>query len=511
MPMILLPIPETTESVTRPVMLDIVRQLMRTTGISSKTNIAYFGDAEKGKQLNSAISADGNDPNEFAHNERVEIEVSENFIMDRVPGEQIFAPENFHIFHDVPLNIVMKPVYAQIEAVVTIKYRAVSKTQADQWRNMVKARISQRRDLYLHNVTYSYGVPEEMLYILKELHRLRENVAGYGEDFETYFQNHRAEQMTLLTNMSGSAKMWAMPETQTRVQGWFDWDLPEQATRDGNGETHTTTFSYKFNYARPDGVAMMYPIMVHNQLLDQKYRDVPLEDHTDIRQALPHNTRALEYFAGAKFTEPQIADFGYAIPTFDEFMPMVTPLHSRRLLTLLCGLDENSPGFLVNLDDLGQKKFTPEIIEYLKAEREYLTKPFMSAINVALYKNEFMIDSMPPPLRIDQNLNVFLTSPPNLRVQHHVRVGLLTDLQLLKGGALQRLQDHGVAAIQILDAIDPTLRLRGLLPALIGDNFISKTSLLVAIANVRPAKKPTGYLTYFNSVQSLFIEASAST
>lgn len=508
MPMILLPIPETTESVTRPVMLDIMRQVMQLTGISSKTNIVYFGDVEKSKQLNSAINSQGDDPNGFAHNEKVQIEVSETFIADRVPGEQIFGPDNYLIFHDAPLNIVMKPVYAQIEALIQVKYRAVSRNQAIQWRDTIKARISQKRNINIHNATYNYGVPLEMLAILQELHRLRENVAGYGVDFDTYFDGLRDPRMTVVTNMSGAAKMWVVPETQTRIQGWFDWELPEEPQRDGPGETHTISFTYKFSYARPDEIAMIYPIMVHNQLLGQKYRDVPLQDHNDLQKAYAFTTRVLENFAGAKGEEGQAVEFGYAIPTFDEFMPQTVPLHSRRLVTVLFTIDPNNPSLFLNLGDLGQKQFSPEILEYMRAEHEYLTKPGMSAINVALYKNEFLIEPNPPAIQVDADLNVIGLSEPNLRVQHHIRVGLLTDLQLLKGGALQRLQDHGQAAIQILQAIDPTLEPRGFMPKLIGDNFVSKTSLLIAINNARPTKSPINGLPNMNHVQVMFVETN---
>jgi hypothetical protein len=481
---------------------------MRITGVSTKTNINYFGDIEKGKQLNSAIDVEGDDPNGFAFNEKITIEVAEDFIAERVPSEQIFGAENYLIFHDAPLEIIMKPFYAQIEASISVKYRASNESQAIQWRNMVKARISERRNLNMHNVTYSYGVPDEMLYILQELHRLRENVAGYGEDFETYFANHRAPHMTMLTNLNGTAKMWAVPETQTRVQGWFDWDLPEKADKDGDGEARIISFTYKFNYARPDGIAMVYPIVVHNQLIDEKLRDIPLEDHNDLQQSMAYNTHVLENFAGGKLGEQVLTDFGYAIPTFDEFAPKVVPISSRRVVTILFTVDKDNPRLFLNLGQLGQKQFTPEILEYMRSERNYLAKPFLSALNLSLYRNGNLINGEAPPITVDQNLNVLGVVDTNLRVQHHLRVGLLTDLHMLKGDAIHRLQEHGKAAIQILLAIDPTLAARGMLPALIGDNFVSKTGLLMAIGAIRPAKSMASYLVHFNTVQTLFVETN---
>lgn len=507
MPMIQLPIPETTEQVTRPVMLDIVRQVMLMTGLSLKTNIVYFGDMEKSKQLNSAIGAEGDDPNTFAHNDKISLEVSEVYSPDRITNEAVFRPENLLIFDDGPLNVNMRPVYSMMDATIAIKYRASNKNQAIQWRDYMKSKISQRRDLNIHNVTYSYGVREELMRVLKEIHRLRENVAGYGDTFDKWFDDNRHPKMTVLTNQSGTATMWAMPETQVRVQGWFDWQLPEEPVKDGAGEAVTISFNYKFTYARPTEIAMIYPIMVHNQLLDQKYRDTPLEDQNDVQKVFSEFGRVMNYWEAAKLSDNQITEYGYSIPKFDEFMPESVPIASRRLLTLLFSVDLDKPNEFLTLTSLGQRQIHPDIIAYMKSEHDNLVKPGMCAINVALYRNQFLIDPNPIPLAIDEDLKVTATTPIQLRLQHHLRIGLLTDWDMLRAGALSRLQDHGRAAILMLLAIDPTLYERGYLPVLIGDNFVSKTSLLLAIGNVRTknqAISPTGMQT----VQTCFIETT---
>jgi hypothetical protein len=491
-------------------MLDIVRQLMTLTGISKKTNIVYFGDLERSKQLNSAIGeSEKDDPNTFAHNDKITIEVSENFYSDLVTNDACERPENLLVFQDAPLSIIMKPIYKQMDATISIKYRASNENQAIKWRDYVKSRITQKRELYLHNVSYAFGIPDECLYILQELHRLRENVAGFGEDFETYFADHRTPKMTLLTNLSGSAKLWAVPETQTRIQGWFDWgEAPEKSTRDGDGGTYTVSFNYQFRYARPAEIEMIYPIVVHNQLIDKKFRDCPPEDHNDIEKAFSMTSRIFNSFEGALWSEKQRQDFGYAIPAYDEFWPRMVPLNTRRLLTVLFTLDPENPTAFLNIGDIKNKQLHPDIIEYIRAERDYVQKPGMSAINISLYKNEFLIDHDPSPFIVDENLNVIGQLSTNYRVQHHLRIALFTNLSGLRGGALQRLQDHGRAAIMILLAIDPTLKQRGFLPVLIDDNFVSKTSLLVAIQNLRPAEAPfvQGPTGMMYTVQTLFAE-----
>ena len=504
--MIQLPIPETTETVMRPVALEVVRQLMQITGLSPKTNIAFFGELEQNKQLNSAIGAEGDDPNKFAHNDKITLEVSEVFSPDRVPNEAVFNPENLLIFNDDALDISMRPVYAWMDASISVKYRASNKNQAIQWRDYMKSKISRNQTLNLHKVSYSFGIREELLYVLKELHRLRENVAGYGESFDEYFKANRAPSMTQLTNQSGTASLWVVPETQVQVQGYFDWELPEESVKDGSGEAVTTSFTYKFFYARPTEVAMIYPIVVHQQLLDQKFRDVPLEDHNDVRTSKSIIGRVFGAFQSDTPTQEQLLEYGYSIPTFDEHRPKMIPKTTRRLITGLVTIDDATSHYLLNLGALGERQFTPDVLAYMRAEYLNLTKPGLCVFNVALYKNEFLIAFDPPAIIIDADLNVDTVNPPDLRVQYHVRISLLTDLELLRNQALFRLQDHGRAAQQILLAIDPTLKERGFLPPLIGDNFVSKTSLLIAIANIRPRMYPATASAQFFTVQTLFVQ-----
>lgn len=510
MPMTTLPIPETIESVSRPVTLDIVREVMRVTGISSKTNIAFYGDMGKAKQLNSSIDdQQGDDPNVFANNDRVEISVSENFYGDRVPNEAMFQPENLLVFNDPALNIIMKPMYSAMEVNISVKYRASNKGQAIKWRDMVKARISQHKMVHVHNATYNFGVPRMALEILKYLHGLRENVAGYGDKFEEYFDQYRLPKMTQLTNQSGSAFMWVVPETQAGIQGWFDFDLPDEASKEGEAGAVATTFTYRFYYQRPTALVMVYPLQVHNQLIDYRYRDFEITDHNDVLKEYSQSSRLMLPFEGAKLTEQMVTEWGYAIPTFDEFMPISTPIKSRRLITAMLQIDGANPQTLLNLGELGQKQFTDDMLAYLKAERAYLTHPGGSAIDVTYYKGRSMIDINKPSIIVDEDLNVIAQTPINLREQHHVRIGLLIDWYLLKGDALSRMEDHGRAAIAMLLAIDPSLYERGYLPELIGDNFVSKSSLLTAMQNIRPLMAPVGSNVYrSNTVQILFVDTT---
>lgn len=506
MPKIKLPVPETTESITRPIMFDVIRQLIEITNLPKDINVLYSGGLERAKQLGSAINMpEGTDPNKFNFNDKITIEVDEDFGEDRILNEPVIGPGNLLIFEDSPLKIIMKPVYSLSDVTITVTYRAANENAAEYWRTSIETALRQRRDILMHDLTYSYQVPDEMLYILKQLHTMREAVDGYGDSYDKYFKEHSHPRMTELTNLSGQASAWTIPETQMRVQGWFDFALPPKATRDGDADTRTISFSYKFNYQRPVQLVMMYPVVVHNQVIPQKFRPRPVETEDDAIQARSLTTRVLSHYESG--TEALMNHQpGYSIPQFDEFLPASVPHETMRALTVLFTIDDPTSTRFLKLDELKSKKFTDDILAYMRAETGYMTKMYQSAIMINFYRDEHLI--LPTPVKINSNLEVHATTPINLRHQHHLRISLVTDLFMLQGNALERLRSHGRAAIQILDAIDPSLKQRGLLPMLIGDNYISKASLLLAMENMRPRNQATGsFLMLAQTVQTLFVQA----
>lgn len=510
MPKILLGVPETTESVTRPVALDIIRQVLKVTGIDSNVNVVFPGDTNNTQQLNSAISQQtGDDPNKFDHNNKISIEIQEVDDPDQVQNEAVFRPENLLIFEDPPLDVIMKPVYSAQAVTITVKYRAENKNLAIKWRDAVKAKIGMARDIYIHDISYSYGVPKEFLIVLEEIHKMRENVAGYGDTFDEYFASHRHPKMTNVTNLAGTSELWVMPETQDRVQGWFDFELPEEGSKEDASNTWTISFSYKYHYRRPTAVAMMYPLVIHNQVVPPRIREVKrLTSYEDRQHVHSYFTGSLLPLEGGTEAREYCKRFGYSIPTWDEFSPSQIPISSLRVLEILTLVDEANPALLFNLGELGDRKFTPEILAYLKAEHAWLDKPFGSAIHLSMYRNQYLIS--PTPLVVTADLDVLATTPPNLRTQLHVRVGLLTNLQMIQGKGLERMQDHGKAVHQMLMAIDPTMERRGALPRIVGDDFITKRDLINAITQLRPSN-PQGGIYSFNTVQYLVIESKPST
>jgi hypothetical protein len=325
MPKVIVPIRDTDETVLRPVITGVVKQILEYTELKEDDVQVFFpGTENKTFQPGSSINKEGV-PNQLkgAFYNQVAIEVDEQYEHDRILATAVFHPENLFIFRDDHLETSIKPVYSSCEVTINIRFRALDKVTAIRWRDQMRSRISRGRITHLHTLVYSYFIPGAYMEILKEIHRLRENVAGYGQDWDTYFKQTVSPKATIQTDMAGKNQAWSMAESQMRVIGYFDYDgAPEQGGREDGGETWTINLAYKFKYDKPVGAVMMYPLVIHNQLLDQRFRPKhgPYEV-IDQERAYAWSTGALSRFEMGNRVKRYQDDDGVCIPSFDEWYP----------------------------------------------------------------------------------------------------------------------------------------------------------------------------------------------
>lgn len=516
MPKILVEIPESNESVTRPIVFDIIKQVCIATGTPQNTVINYPGDLAKTKQPGTSIGSDS-DTLTLPFTNRINIDVEENYEQDRLLSTAVFRPENLYIFRDDSLETNIKPAYSSTEITINFKYRAVDKVTAVRWRDDIRAKVSMNRDVFLHDISYHYLIPTEFIIILEEIHRLRENVAGYGDTFDEYFFKNRTNRVSFLTTLAGTQGSWGVSEKQMRILGWFDFEgVPELGSKEDDADTWTISFSYKFRYDKPIACVMFYPIMIHNQLIDAKYRhtEIPYDPDQNIASYAmsTDNFRAFEK-GHTRYNVNQ----GIQIPITDEFVPAGIVESTIRVFTALTSVEKTDLRSLMSLRDLGVIEFEPDVLSFLISEAPYMTKAYLSIFTLSLYRGiDLLGDGI---ITVDSNLNVKATSDLSLRHYYHIRLGLVTDLNLLSQAAKDRLREHGKALRIILDAIDPTLKAKGLLPTIIGGGngtipttnpgYVGKRDLDKAIDEMNRAIMSQGehYNRQRNTVMIMFVQA----
>lgn len=506
MPKIILPLNGIEESVTRPVMLEIARQLMQATGIAATTPIFYPGDLEKAQQpISNLGNPEGVNPT--LHDERLSLVVDEVATEDELYRAVGFRAEEHYVYRDDKLDAFIRPIYSDSTVTMNFIYRTVDKNQAIRWRNDVRGRLGAMRNQFLHTVTYHYLLPEEFIVILKEVHRLREAVAPYGQSYDEYFRLHTTQRASLLTTQAGTEAQWGVAENEMRISGWFDFTLePEKEAKEGEGAAWSVGFTYNFHYQKPIQALLAYPLVVHNQLLDEKYRPNEVAYNPDFHQ----RRYSQSGFNFGEFEQGRRLlgiSSGYAIPPYDEFIPSCILPHTVRVVTGLTTVDPEAPTALLSLNDLGDLVLDPAVQLFLRDEAPYIHKPLLSVFSLSLYSGADMLPQT--SIRMTSLLAVEATAPLDLRQQYHVRLGLVDNWSLLHPAALKRLQSHADVVHLLLDVLNPRIRAQGLLPPILGDNYITTENMRKVIDLLNRAVLATGdgQVRQFNTVQTLFVQS----
>lgn len=459
MPNITHQVPDTYSSIMRPMAITVARDLMKLMGLPRDTLLQFAGAAETVAQGGVVIGEPDDSPVRFPFSGKVTLEVSEREIEDRVLTQAVKQDEAVYVFWDSALRVSIKPIYVGTEVTLSLRYRARDRVEAEQWRDEFRHRTAQGRKELLHEAAYHYGFPDAFLVILHEIYTMRENVAPYGETLKDWLQNHTSEKVTRLVNQAGELPHIVVGETQIQLLGWFDFIAqPEQPTKTDAGATWEAGFDYIFNYDKPIALNMRYPLLVHNQLLDVKFRPSEPVYQLGRRARYPSYTRfLLDQFTG-KYMLPDYSDTsgGVMIPAFDEWYPSYVPPSTAGLLYALCQVDLQNPTAIVNFGELGEYEFDPDVLEFLKIEAPFMGTLYNSIFHLSLFLwNEPLYDGaiLVNPVTLDVTSRI----PMDPRQMYHMRLGLITKLSLLTPAAIDRLRDHGPAAIKVIQALDPTV------------------------------------------------------
>lgn len=465
------------ESVTRPVVFDITRQIQEWTGLE-QMNILFPGDSEVAVQPGSTIDSEASF-NRTSSQPLWRVNVREEHRTEKLMATAVHQMEHPEFFYDEELGVFLRPVYSPTVLTLEFEYRSTDANSARRWRDEIRARVSTNRDVRTHVVNYHYLIPKEFIPLLTHIHALRETQAGYGENLETYLTQHFTRNVTKLATFAGTEERWAIAEQQGRIMGQFEFqELPDEPEKEGNTSAYRQTFSYRIYYDCPIATAADYPVLVHNQLIDTQYLMFqPKDDFQTFESRSPRSGTALGAFEVDILAKPTIKS-GLRLPEFHEFYPESVPRGTLQVLSALVGIDNpaDNPNNrkIMSFYEIDEKwAFRQEFIDHLKYDYQYLTKYAESLVNVSVYDGGMPLH--PSKYFVDQDLNVVLNFDPDLRRTYYVRLGLFINPNDLSQAAKDRARNNAEGTILIGAAIAPVLVKQGKLPRILGDsNYISR-------------------------------------
>lgn len=467
MPVVSAPLPEVDQNITRPVVLDIVRQIKEIAGIPEEIQVNYIAQGEARSQYGSTAGSQ-DETTKLSSAPMITIEVDETYDEGGFTAIAGHRPEQLPDFVDNRLGIFIKPIYAVCNVNVTFTYKTPSRTEALRWRNDAHFNISQMQDVILHELTYHYLLPNPFWALLKHIYDLRETQGGYGQTFEEYVMDGLTTRATQVTSLNGDVQRTAIRETQGRVQGMFDFqaqpEKQEKNTDKGAWEIH---FTYQFSFSKPIKSSMRYPIAVHNQLIDEKFIPVFAIDHEKQQARMALSTNALHFFEATqmqqRLTGPKQLRMA---PTFDDWEPEVWPANVEPQLCLMAGASTDKLGVILNLNDIGDYTIDQDILDFIKGvEYQWVNKPFTSLIQVCVYKDGHLIAFN--RFAVESDLKVRLAELINIRSSYRVLVSFCNDISKVDPRAIKRLKAYPKAYDKLIRQVCKNRgELRRLLPLL---------------------------------------------
>lgn len=460
MPKVMTTLSNIDQTVTRPVIYSIIEQLQNITKIKKNSLVIYPGDSNVNATPGSTIEADKNKEALFNATNIVHIEVEIDHDEESIDSTDAFGIHTYPVFKDSKLGVYITPVYSKVNVSINFSYRTPSKTEAQRWRDDLRMKLSQLRDVNLHSTDYSYSFPLAYLVLLKHIHTLRENVGGYGETFTEYLKLNSVNELTLVTDTSGIDTSLTIAERQSRIIGLYDFaPLPEKPEKDSENSIWKVNFTYKFSFDKPVAAGMIYPVTVHNQSLPNRYVDFNEDDINLNRKNLIADGRLndLRYFEYDSGYNRMIPDKLFIrIPEFDDYRLDQLIKGSGTAFLALCEIDPSNPKLLLNLNELGDICIDNDILDFIKAEEyRYICKPFHSILNISLYRNEGLLEH--DAMSCNSNLDLITRVDPDIRKQYRIRFSIICDLSLLTMESLMRLKKYPKAFTKIVSSINEIL------------------------------------------------------
>jgi hypothetical protein len=510
MPNLSIPISDLMSSVERPIIYDVIRQLMVITGIPPTALIRFFGEDAGAMQMNSqTIGALSAQNNLWPHLDKLRIEVEEDFNPDRILSMSVKDEDNNYIFVDRALNVLLKPAYSSTNVVIRITYEGVDRNEASRWRNDVRTRLAMGRETNIHDINYSYELPAALEALLIHIFDLRENaaIAPYGETIGQWWAKCASSKFTVSTTQAGTHATIMLAERQAFVQGFFDWpdEIPEKASKSTDADMWEVVFSYKFTYEKPIAVVAKYPLLIHQQFIGDVFRQYNnYKPQEDILKELSLSGTFFNRFQGDQDLIKRLANKGVTIPIEDDWQPLrgTIPSYTLKIFTGLVGISATDKRMLMDLKDLGDFQLVKALKDFIAAsEYAHMTEHAGSILQLTLYEGYQVLS--PEDFEVTADLIVQATRDLDLRKMYHLRLSIYANILGLQASAVQRVRNNHDVAVLLAKAINASLTESGRDPDL-KKNALNAYDL--GLLGLDGGQIPPTYS--YSLFQTLFIDAN---
>lgn len=447
MPVVSLTLEDTNRTILANAYSKIVQDIVDNIKIPYGALVVMHKDIEVSLTDNkaNAVSQGGDNLPSTVGRRRVQATISEDYNEDELTTTAVHQPSAYPIFRDDDVNVYVFPVYVKSDITIDFSYSSPSKTEATRIRDDIRLRLSQTRNINMHELDYDILIPEVVEDFIADVYDLKSRLVP--QNLEDYFREHATKRVYPLTDMGNTANTkLAVKEKQIRIVGVYDMSsMPEKLETDNENNNYRVKFSYKFSMDVPRAIAMRYPVMIGNRPLPAKYIEFieqnRINSQEEYKKELNYtgSLRALSYFEAHRQLEDRVdIKLPMNIPGFDEFNLRQGHKGYGIVVSFLSQVNEDDCQGLFNLTDIDPYCIPDTLLNYIRdTERRYMTRPYGSFLYIALHQEGKHFDN--GILEIDQDFNVRSKVKLDLMKPVRVTISVCIDLSYLEKDVLERL------------------------------------------------------------------------
>lgn len=450
MPEVLIPLQSTEDTILRPVAQSVTKTLLQLLGIPATTRVRYPGALGV---IQNGSDSSTHEEISFGNDSRITVTVNEVVSEDGIINNSVSSMDEPPIFLDERLCISVRPVYSLTQLVVSITYRAVTKSSAEAFRADYLMRLGAGRQIYNHGLEYHYLLPAEVERGLAELHKLRELVAGYGDDLDDWYRTCGSPTIASVVGADGRNMVKVVKEYQANSPGTSDFLEPPASQPRDEGSTWTIEFEHRVYYAKPIGVHFKYPLLVHNQPVPLEL--IPVMPTKEVPDEAISRSKTFDAFlvARKRTMDARLPWTMLRVPDYDDWVLYTVPAKTKALVSWMLSVSVEDPTLLFNIDAAGLT-WQPEVLSFIKSEAPYLSVKNGSLLRAVVYSGE---DATLHSIWIDSSGDVRTVNALSMRESYHLVLLADLDYSRLSKRALTAMKKSPVATLNIAAAIIPDL------------------------------------------------------
>lgn len=361
------------------------------------------------------------------------------------------------IFIDENLGFTIHATHSSSNIKIKLKGYSRSRNGTKAIFDAYFSRINQGHETMIHDVSYSYELPEPAIDLLNHIHELREAKDGYGDTLKDYIEYNSKSNLKFSSNASGTVSGITIVEEQTRIPSALRPSVHDKKNFEKNPETGMYEYEIECEVVVniPMSIRIAYPLMVHNSLIDSAFVPICYTDN--------YNIKVPDIIFGClvDFERPVVLgqvsnDVCIRIPKQDNFKESFPDQPAlRRMAMILMQIDPEDRYTIMDLTDLGDKLIEPTVLEFMRAYHDDICHYQKSIFKINVYSNNVRVND--DVFYCTEDLVIMSKEKLSYRASYRVSINILGSFELISPKGWSNLLKYPRTLVEVIIHLNANL------------------------------------------------------